>query len=363
MSYCPNFFNWHQVSFTLIASVIGLHMSVAQPSEGPDMPIDAKVRTEVVNSLLTTLTNHYVFPKVAAQIQHTVQNRINKGEYNHISSSQELAKTLTSQLRQISQDKHLGMYFQNSPIQKETGEHKLTPEEETARQQFAHEVNFGFEKIDRLAGNIGYLRLDGFMPTTLAAETATAAMTYLAYTNALILDLRHNRGGDPAMVSFLASYFFGPDSVHLNDLYWREGNQTHQFWTLSQLPGPRYMNKPVYILTSNQTFSAGEEFAYDLQSLKRATIVGEFTGGGANPGGPIRISDHFSAFIPTGRAINPITKTNWEGVGVKPDIEIPEMQALKTAHLRALETLLYSSSNEKEKSKLIKVIDQMKSTN
>lgn len=161
------------------------------------------------------------------------------------------------------------------------------------------------------------------------------------------------------MVSFLASYFFGPDSVHLNDLYWREGNRTQQFWTVAHLPGRRYTDRPVYLLTGGHTFSAGEEFAYDLQSLKRAVVIGEATGGGANPGGPVRIGEHFTAFIPTGRAINPVTKTNWEGAGVKPDVAAPEAQALRVAHLAALNKLLSSASNDQAKNELAKAVAQV----
>jgi C-terminal processing protease CtpA/Prc len=141
------------------------------------------------------------------------------------------------------------------------------------------------------------------------------------------------------MVALISSYLFGPDPVHLNDLYFRPDDSTHQWWTLPHVPGQRYEGKPVYILTSKRTFSAAEEFAYNLKSLKRATIVGETTGGGAHPGGTRRINDHFAVFVPSGRAINPITKTNWEGTGVTPDLPVAADLALKTAHLAALKTI------------------------
>src|SRR5215203_2477633 len=128
----------------------------------------------------------------------------------------------------------------------------------------------------------------------------------------------------------------GPEPVHLNDLYWREGNRTDEFWTKKEVAGKRYLNKDVYVLTSKRTFSGAEEFTYNLKNLKRATIIGETTGGGAHPGGGFRISEHFGMFVPTGRAISPITKTNWEGTGVTPDVAVPADEALHVARITAL---------------------------
>jgi C-terminal processing protease CtpA/Prc len=157
--------------------------------------------------------------------------------------------------------------------------------------------------------------------------------------------MRSNGGGNPQMVALVSSYLFGPEPVHLNDLYWREGDRTEQFWTRKEVAGKRYLNKDVYILTSKRTFSAAEEFTYNLKNLKRATIVGETTGGGAHPGGGFRITEHFGMFVPTGRAISPITKTNWEGTGVTPDIDVPADQALVVARLTALKKSLTTLQN------------------
>jgi C-terminal processing protease CtpA/Prc len=227
------------------------------------------------------------------------------------------------------------------PTPPETERRQPGPDEQARELEFLRTINFGFEKVERLPGNVGYLDLRGFLPAQLGAETVVAAMNFVANTDALIIDLRRNGGGDPAMVALISSYLFGAEPVHLNDLYFRPDNSTHQWWTLPYVPGKRYgEKKEVYVLTSKRTFSAAEEFTYNLKNLKRARIVGETTGGGAHPGGGRRINEHFAIWVPSGRAINPISKTNWEGTGVTPDVEVPADQALKVAHIAALNSVL-----------------------
>jgi C-terminal processing protease CtpA/Prc len=164
-------------------------------------------------------------------------------------------------------------------------------------------------------------------------------MKRLAGVDALLVDLRSNGGGDPSMVALLSSQLFPKGKkVHLNDLYWRPTDHTDEFYTDPDLAVPRILG-PVYTVTSSRTFSAAEEYTSNLKALKRATQVGETTGGGAHPGGQARLSDHYSAFIPRGRAINPITKGNWEGVGNVPEIPAARAEALKVAYLAALKAL------------------------
>lgn len=337
----------------LIALLIAVAVaSFAQRVDNsPDMNIDAAAKSKTIQSLAKLLRDLYVFPEVGNKLADDITSRLSKKEYDSVTSAKAFAALLTKQLQDISHDKHLrvGYSYEEVPTRKPGG--GPSPEQIQAYRSYMVAVNSGFEKAERLPGNIGYIKLNGFMEATIAGETAAAAMGFVANTDALIIDLRDNGGGDPAMVAQLCSYFF-EDRVHLNDLYFRPQDSTEQFHTLSYLPGKRYLDKDVYILTSSRTFSAAEEFTYNMQTQKRATIVGETTGGGANPGRAERLSEHFSAFIPTGRAINPITKTNWEGVGVKPDIATTRDKALETAIVTASKKLLEKTQNEMLKDEL-----------
>jgi C-terminal processing protease CtpA/Prc len=197
--------------------------------------------------------------------------------------------------------------------------------------------NCAFEKVEWLPSNIGYLKFNGFADPEICGPTVAAAMGFLANVDALIIDLRNNGGGSPEMVAYVCSYLF-TERTHLNDLYNRKEDKTTEFWT-KDVPGPRLAKQPVLVLTSKRTFSGAEEFTYNLKNLKRATIIGETTGGGAHPVSGHRIDDHFMIGVPDARAINPITKTNWEGTGVEPDIKVPASDALEVAKKMAAEQI------------------------
>jgi C-terminal processing protease CtpA/Prc len=198
--------------------------------------------------------------------------------------------------------------------------------------------NCAFEKAEILPGNIGYLELNAFGPAEVCAPTATAAMNFLANTGAIIFDLRQNNGGDPDMVQFICSYLFD-HPTRLSDIWTRKDSSTQQYWTLPYVPGKSLAGKPAYVLTSKQTFSGGEEFTYDLKNLKRATIVGETTGGGAHPVDAHRIGDRFVIAVPFATAVSPITHTSWEGTGVEPDVKVSADSALARAEKLAADTL------------------------
>lgn len=207
---------------------------------------------------------------------------------------------------------------------------------------------YGVDRVQRLPGNVGYMEVRGFGPALIVGAAYSNAMSLLSGTDALVLDLRRNGGGEPESVAHLLSHFFAEgDERHLNDIYDRPKNSTREYWTNPAVT-VRY-TKPIHVLTSRQTFSGGEEAAYDLQTQKRATLIGETTGGGANPGDNVALGHGLVAFIPTGRSINPITRTNWEHVGVKPDIAVPAAAAMKTAYTAILSDLIAKATDPDER--------------
>ena len=330
------------VSLVLLLTVAAV---AQQPGPPPDGTVDAATRAQVIDNVLKRLNDTYVFPETAKNMEAAIRERASRKEYDQITSARSFAETLTKDLQAVSKDKHLRVRYSHQPIPERTERREPTAEErEEARRDYTW-MNHGFNKVERLRGNIGYVEFWGFFDAELAADTVASTMNFVNGTDALIIDLRANGGGSPEMVALVSSYLFGPEPVHLNDLYWREGNRTEQFWTRKEVAGKRYLNKDVYVLTSKRTFSGAEEFAYNLKNLKRATIIGETTGGGAHPGGTLRVHEHFNVFVPSGRAINPITKTNWEGTGVTPDVDVPAAQALLVARLMALKKAVVKTTN------------------
>jgi hypothetical protein len=310
--------------------------AAAPARQAPAM--DAAARAQLIDALITQLNAYYVFPDVAKKIEAALRDKQKRGGYDGVDRAQDLAAVLTMDLRDWGHDLHLGVRASDTPLPDAVGKTPSAPDEARILAR-VKELNYGINKVEKLPGNIGYLSMRGFVPVKYADKAITAAMTELADSDALIIDMRGNGGGDPAGVAYLTSYLF-EKRTHLNDLYWREGDRTEEFWTTEAMPGKKYgQQKAVYVLTSPRTFSGAEEFSYNLQQLKRATLVGETTGGGANPGGSRQLTPYFSAFVPSGRAINPITKTNWEHTGVVPDVKAPAADALRVAQKMALEKL------------------------
>ena len=299
-------------------------------SEMIGFEIDATMRDSVINGSIAKLRELYVFEESAEAMSEALERRRQRGEYDAVTGGAEFARLLTAHLREISKDLHLRVNF--SPVANPAPSPNPEPSPEAVeeyRQQMGR-INCGFEKVEILSGNVGYLKFDMFADPAVCGPTATAAMNFLQHVDALIVDMRDNGGGAPAMVAYVTSYLF-ERPTHLNDLYNRAENTTRQWWTLPHVSGERLAEQSVYVLTSQRTFSGGEEFTYNLKSLGRATIVGETTGGGAHPVRGVWINEQFTISVPFARAINPITKTNWEGTGVDPDVEVPADEALDKA--------------------------------
>lgn len=331
----------------------------------PDMPITAAVRSQVIAETARKIREHYVFPDVAEKVAASILAADKAGQYQHLNQAQAFAEALTKTIQTLGNDKHFDLRFSPDVLEDDiplAERDKQKPSEVEIAKALEMDIfnNFGVEKFERLPTNIALLQLSYFCNAQTGGEVMTSAMTLAASANALIIDLRKNGGGDPAMVALISSYLFDTEPVHLNDLYFRFNNQTRQFWTHPYVPGKRFgPDKPIYVLTSNFTFSAAEEFTNNLQTLKRATIIGETTGGGANPGDRFKVGEHFNMFISTGKAINPITKDNWEGKGVLPDIEVPAEQALLTAQILAMQPIIEKMPEAWRRTNANKILAQL----
>jgi hypothetical protein len=313
-------------------------LHVMGPNVSPAaLSIDAATRARAVAGAAALLDTFYVFPDVAKRLGDSLRVRLARKEYDRYTIGVTFAMRLDDDLAEVAHDKHLHVNYSARPLPPEPS-HPAgapppapSPEDQAREREFLNGINCGFVKAEQLPGNVGYLKFNMFADTDMCAATATAAMNFVAGTRALIIDMRENGGGSPGMVAFVSSYLFDR-RTHLNDLWTRRTGATKEFWTTDSVSGRRFGGtKPIYVLTSARTFSGAEEFTYNLKNLKRATIVGETTGGGAHPVAGHRIDEHFMIGVPFARAINPITHTNWEGVGVKPDIPVPATDALATA--------------------------------
>jgi C-terminal processing protease CtpA/Prc len=322
--------------------------------------VDDATRKEVIAVLSKKVKEVYVFPDKASQVAERLEAREKSGAYRTATNLQQFGDMLTSDLREPTKDKHLGVRYSAKPLPEDRETTEPTPETDRQYADYLKSQNYGIRKVETLPGNIGYIDLREFSGVRFAKPALSAMMALVADTDALIVDLRKNGGGDPYAVAWMQSYLFDA-RTHLNDMYWREGGRTEGFWTEAEVPGKKFGGtKKVYVLTSKDTFSGAEEFSYNLQQLRRGTIVGETTGGGAHPGQSYRIHPHLWVFVPSGRAINPVSKTNWEGSGVVPDVKVKAEDALRTAERLALSELLKSPSDEEHAERLRKRLDALK---
>jgi Peptidase family S41/N-terminal domain of Peptidase_S41 in eukaryotic IRBP len=305
---------------------------VASRGVGRAVGLDAAERQRVIHRAIAELKEYYIYPDVGQKMADALLAHEKSGDDDVVRDGEEFANLLTMQMRAVSHDRHLGMDYRPEGVPPTTT--GPTPEELARYRSEMRVEHCTFEKVAMLAHNIGYVKFNEFPEASVCRSTAAAVMASVNDADAIIFDLRDNHGGDPHMVALMASYLFDR-RTHLNDIYNRTENRTEQFWTQSPMRGNRLADKPAYVLTSAGTFSGAEEFCYDLKNLKRATLVGETTGGGAHPAGPHRIDEHFQIRVPDARPINPITKTDWEGTGVTPDVNVDAEDALKTAEALA----------------------------
>jgi len=343
----------HAIATVLAVVAVPLAAARAQQGPPPEPPaVTAADRAAILDDVLKGISETYVFPEVAEKMGNHVRERLAAGAYNDTATLRDYCERLTEDLQSISHDKHLRVRW--TPRRPPEDESEAAAKERRARELAEMErENFCFEKLERLPGNIGYLKFNCFAGAEVAGATAVAAMSFLGHSDALIFDLRDNGGGDPTMIQLITSYLL-PEPTHLNSFYIRKRDSTDQFWSHAWVPGVRLPDVPVYVLTSSRTFSGAEEFSYNLKNLKRGTIVGETTGGGAHPVEAYRVKGFpVVAMVPFGRAVNPISGTNWEGTGVEPDIAVAAAAALDTARAKALETLAERETDAARKQGLV----------
>jgi len=347
------------LAYTVVCSPFLLR---AQPHEGETI-LTTKAKAEIVNRISGLLLDNYVYPDTARRMSNLLKQKQKDGAYRTITDPIAFSDALTADLYSVYHDRHLLVQYNpafeaqlRNPVQATTA----TREDPLRR---IREANFGLSKVEILNGNIGYIHLERFWADNVyGKETVKAALQFVRNTNALIIDVRTNGGGSPETVAMICSYFFD-QKIHINDSYSRPGNTTTEFWSTPDSTLPELVDIPLYILTSNRTFSAAEEFAYDLQQLKRATIVGETTGGAAHNTFEQAAGHGFVLHTPYGRAINAVTHTNWEGAGVRPDIAINADLALETAEMKIFETLLNKTSDPAALFELNWQLDLLKAIN
>ena len=327
---------------------------ITMPDDG-SLAAEQMSGREIVTTALSLLRANYVFPEVAEQAATAVEARLAAGEYDNLDEIT-LTELLTRHLQEVTGDKHLRIWLGGGPPpgrgpggpgpgrgpgpgpdQTEPGNHEAR---RLAMRQRGRMDNFGIRRVERLDGNVGYLDLRRVAMAANAGPAVAAAMELVAGTYALIFDLRHNGGGAPDGVALWCSYLLKEEPTHLNDIFHADTGATRQFWSLPYLPGSRYVDRPVYVLTSSHTFSGGEELCYNLQALGRAELIGETTGGGAHPTRGFPVSSAVMIGIPFARSINPVTGTNWQGTGVIPDVAVAEAEAYDVAYGKALRHVL-----------------------
>ncbi len=320
--------------------------------------LDAPMRQKLIDNVIRELNEKYVAPEKVKGIETHLRTKLQSGAYDKLTRPDQFASAVTTDLRTAGKDLHLFVTY--DPVLEarliaapatpsfELQELPPTPEQ-LAR---LRESNYDFRKLEVLSGNVGYLDLRTFVDLNLSKDTAVAAMNFLANTDAVVIDLRHNPGGFINLEIFLISYFYGFDPVELWSRYHREGNVTMRDWSLREVPGKRLQHTDLYVLTSRATGSAGEGFSFILQQRRRAKIVGEKTSGAGYGNKETPIGNGFVFYVSTFRQFDPRTGRSWQEVGVEPDISVPAERALSAAHLEAVKNLAGKSSDADRKKQL-----------
>ncbi len=327
--------NWgNEIAFTKSMKYIFTLFAVLLVKVLPAQVLSLAIKREVVDSLSKALAKNYIFPDTAQRMGAYIENRLKAGSYDKMMSGNAFAQALTTDIRSVYNDAHLSISY-DPQMQHNLADTTTGNAAEKRRQNLAEyaQQNFGFKKLEILNGNIGYVSFDRFYGfNDYAKEVVNTAFSFLKNTNALIIDLRNNGGGSPDMEKYICS-FLVPPGTQLSSVYERRTHHIETAFTYQPSIAVSFVGKPIYILVNRRSFSAAEALCYDLQNIHRATIIGETTGGGAHLVGPNSISNGFIGLIPFARAISPVTGTDWEAVGVQPDVRINADSSLDAAVL------------------------------
>ena len=311
--------------------------------------ISSEKKMEVLDTITKLLIKNYIFPEMAEKMVLMLRQKQTNLSYIKTTSFIQFARMINRDLIDISSDKHILIrYIGNANNQ-------LKP-----IQSAPVDTSYGISKVDILPGNIGYLKFNYFPPGSdeQARNKYGNVFTYFKSASAVIIDLIDNFGGNTQMEAYLCSYFFSGPPRHLWDGYYRPGDTIYKFYTEKDIDGIRHPDIPVYVLTSSGTFSAGEAFAYDLQAQKRAKIIGEITGGGAHATAAFDIGHGYMMRIPVTKITNAVTNSDWEGVGVKPDIKCIQYEALDLAYITALKEVASKTNDKNEKKLLLRLLNK-----
>lgn len=342
----------------MITTLITLAFIGAAQQQAPDLTEDLKKVT--VESLAEKMEHEYVFPKLGAQVKALLLKNHSDGKYDEIKDGNAFAGALLEDVNTVIHDKHFMFWFSARRLE---GEMKPGPEYEAERRVLLRRHNGLVKEVKHLAGNIGLFKIDALLDPEHIVRPLSGAMKFLQETDAMIIDLRDNGGGVPEAVQLICSYFLQPAPILLETHYWKPTDEETEYWSLPKVDGERYLDKPLFILTSEETASGAEGLAYVLKHLGRATIVGERTWGGSHPGTTMRISEHFASVIPMGYTVVASTGKDWEETGVLPDVEVPSGEALIRAQILALQAIIERSTDEEWNATLQARIEELTAAN
>jgi hypothetical protein len=321
--------------------------------------LDHAARSRLIERVLKEIAAGYIYSEKAPDIAREIHRHEEGGIYD-TTSGEEFARRLTKDLQSAAHDLHFDIDYSSDVLPQEPL--ALTAPTREDRLDAGKDDNYGFRKIEILEGNVGYIAFDAFYRAEAIGETLAAAVDFVTNTDALILDLRNNDGGRADAVALLVSYFVEGNPQQLVGIYWKPLSKTVESFTSPSIKGKKYLDRNVYLLTSKDTISAAEAFCYDMKNLKLATLVGEATAGAADPGSMERLDDHFSLFLPTGRAVDTASGKNWEGTGINPDVVVRAADSLGTAQILALKAIQEKGDANKRQrlEKIVRKLEEKK---